>query len=249
MQANPRASVAAAAVLVVTVAASVVSRADVPLAPAAGVREHPRQELPEGPGKEAVERLCAGCHDLMFTVSTRETEAEWTRIVNDMRSRGMDGTEEEFLQVISYLTRHMGKAEREAHAVLELITNRTKVAPGEAFAVGLRLVAADGWRLKDGVASGRGPHVSWTMPPAVSIGDPARAAAGDPAPLRVFPAVVSTDANPESTLHLAAQVAYEVCRETCVTETATASTTLPVGEGGLPIHEEAFARANAAAPR
>jgi hypothetical protein len=45
----------------------------------------------------------------MFTVSTRETEDGWTRIVNDMRSKGADGTEEDFAKVIAYLTAHMGK--------------------------------------------------------------------------------------------------------------------------------------------
>ena len=50
------------------------------------------------------------------------------------------------------------------------------------------------------------------------------------------------------TLDLTARVSYEVCRETCVTETATASMTLPVGDGGVPSHEEEFARAGVASP-
>ena len=50
----------------------------------------------------------------MFTVSTRETEEGWTRIVNDMRSKGADGTEEDFAKVIAYLTANMGKAETSA---------------------------------------------------------------------------------------------------------------------------------------
>lgn len=68
-----------------------------------------RQELPEGPGKAEVSKLCAGCHDLMFTVSTRETEEGWTRIVNDMRSKGADGSDEDFAKVVTYLAKHMGK--------------------------------------------------------------------------------------------------------------------------------------------
>ena len=68
-----------------------------------------RQELPDGPGKKELSKLCSGCHDLMFTVSTHETEGEWMRIVNDMRSKGADGTEEECAKVIAHLTAHMGK--------------------------------------------------------------------------------------------------------------------------------------------
>ena len=73
-----------------------------------------RQDLPEGRGRDEVARLCAGCHDLTFTISTRETEEGWTRIVNDMRSRGVDGSEDEFAQVIAYLTAHMGTNEPSA---------------------------------------------------------------------------------------------------------------------------------------
>ena len=243
MRAVSRASLAAAAVLIAAVAAM---HADGPLAAPA---EHTRQQLPEGPGKELVARLCAGCHDLMFTVSTRETEAGWTRVVNDMRSKGADGSEEDFAKVIAYLTAHMGKGEPAAgHAALTLLANRTKVAPGERFALGLRLVAADGWQLKGGGASGGSPQVSWTVPQAVAIGEPARPAANVPATLRAFPAVISTSVVVGSTLDLSARVSYEVCRETCVTETATTSMTLPVGDGGMPSHEEEFARAGFRSP-
>jgi hypothetical protein len=253
MRAISRASLAAAAVLVAAVAGHSTSlmaaiRADGPHVAPADVSEHTRQQLPDGPGKEAVARLCAGCHDLMFTVSTRETEAGWTRIVNDMRSRGVDGTEEDFAKVIAYLTAHMGKAEPSAgHAELKLLANRTKVAPGERFALGLRLVAADGWQRKGGAASGGSPQVSWTLPQAVTIGEPARPVADVPATLTAFQAAVSTSVVLGSTLDLTARVTYEVCRETCLTETATASMTLPVGAGGMPSHEEEFARAGVAA--
>ena len=68
------------------------------------------QDLPDAPGKAELKKLCDGCHDLMFTVSTRETEEGWTRISNDMRSKGADGTEAEFAKVIAYLTKYMGKS-------------------------------------------------------------------------------------------------------------------------------------------
>ena len=136
----------------------------------ADLSEHTRQQLPDGPGKELLPRLCGGCHDLTFTVSTRETEEGWTRIVNDMRSKGADGTEEEFAKVIAYLTANMGKPGAPVgQANLELIANRI------------------------------------------------------------------------------ARVTYQVGRETCLTETATASMTLPVGDGGMPSHEEEFARAGVTA--
>jgi cytochrome c5 len=104
-----RASLAAAAVLVATVAGKTGLLAEAPLAPPSEVASAARQDLPDGAGKDVVVKLCSGCHDLTFTVSTRETEEGWTRIVNDMRSKGADGTEEDFAKIIAYLTAHMGK--------------------------------------------------------------------------------------------------------------------------------------------
>jgi hypothetical protein len=100
MQAMSRATLAVAAVLVAAVSGNAALHADMPPA---------RQQLPDGPGKAELKKLCEGCHDLTFTVSTRETEEGWTKIVNDMRSKGTDGTEEEFAKVIAYLTKNMGK--------------------------------------------------------------------------------------------------------------------------------------------
>src|SRR6187200_444375 len=101
-----RATLAAAALLVAAVAGKAALHADVLSARPTAPSGHARQELPDGPGKAELSKLCSGCHDLMFTVSTRETEDGWTRIVNDMRSKGADGTEEEFAKVIAYLTAH-----------------------------------------------------------------------------------------------------------------------------------------------
>ena len=96
----------AAAVLLVAVVSRAVLRADT--APAWTASTY-AQDLPDGPGKAELKKLCDGCHDLMFTVSTRETEEGWTRIVNDMRSKGADGSDEDFAKVIAYLTEHFAK--------------------------------------------------------------------------------------------------------------------------------------------
>ncbi len=227
-----RALLTAATLLLTVVAARSGLIAEGPREPSAVAA---RQDLPDGAGKEVVERLCVGCHDLMFTLSSREDEDGWTRVVNDMRSRGTDGTEEEFAQVIEYLTAHMGLAgPATPHATLELLASRTKVAPGEHFALGLRLIAAEGWRVK-----GRAPQVSWTMPQAMSVGDPVLAAADT---LAVFQAAVGTSVEAGTTIDVTARVTYEVCQDTCVTETSTVSMSLPVGEGGASSHEATFAR-------
>lgn len=110
METMSRVTLAAAAVLVVAVAGQVALHADLlPARPTVASGLAP-QQLPDGPGKELLPKLCGGCHDLMFTVSTRETEEGWTRIVDDMRAKGGDGSDEDFAKVIAYLTANMGKA-------------------------------------------------------------------------------------------------------------------------------------------
>jgi cytochrome c5 len=109
MQAISRILLAAGAMLVAVVACTAATRAEAPVVTSAIAPGSATQQLPDGPGKELVAKLCAGCHDLTFTISTRETEEGWTRIVNDMRSKGADGSEEDFAKVIAYLTANMGK--------------------------------------------------------------------------------------------------------------------------------------------
>jgi hypothetical protein len=112
MHAILRALLAAAAVLVVALACAATSHAEKPITTPAGLAGSNVQQLPDGPGKELLPKLCAGCHDLTFTISTRETEDGWTRIVNDMRSKGADGSEEDFAKVIAYLATYLGKPGR-----------------------------------------------------------------------------------------------------------------------------------------
>ncbi len=107
MSALPFALVASAALWVSVLAGTVPPHGG----PAGLARVSATQELPDGPGKKLLSRLCEGCHDLMFTVSTRETKEGWTRIVNDMRGKGADGTDQDFDEVIAYLAANFGKPE------------------------------------------------------------------------------------------------------------------------------------------
>ena len=108
MQVMSRVTLGAAAILMAAIAGNSLAAEISPARPVA-VSGVVRQDLPDGPGKAELSKLCSGCHDLMFTVSTRETEEGWTRIVNDMRSKGADGSDEDFAKVIAYLAKYMGK--------------------------------------------------------------------------------------------------------------------------------------------
>src|SRR4051794_40675030 len=67
------------------------------------------QTLPNGPGKEVVEKMCTACHGLENVVRARMTKERWNGVVDDMISRGAVGTDDEFDQVINYLAANFGR--------------------------------------------------------------------------------------------------------------------------------------------
>jgi competence ComEA-like helix-hairpin-helix protein len=64
--------------------------------------------LPEGRGKAEFERICSQCHGVESATSLRMTGGAWSGVVDDMVSRGAQGTQDEFDLVTRYLTAHFG---------------------------------------------------------------------------------------------------------------------------------------------
>jgi hypothetical protein len=63
-------------------------------------------KLPDGEGKAVVQKMCTGCHNLKTVTSKRATKEQWNTIVQQMVSRGADGTDEEIGTVINYLAKN-----------------------------------------------------------------------------------------------------------------------------------------------
>jgi mono/diheme cytochrome c family protein len=61
------------------------------------------QQLPDGPGKEATERVCSACHGAEIVLGRGLTRDGWTQVVSDMVQRGAQGSEEDFTQIVEYL--------------------------------------------------------------------------------------------------------------------------------------------------
>jgi len=68
-----------------------------------------QEKLPDGPGKETVQKACATCHEIEAVVASRRTRIGWQLSVDDMVSRGAEGSEEELAAVVEYLTKNFGK--------------------------------------------------------------------------------------------------------------------------------------------
>lgn len=75
-------------------------------APAQASPQPPAQaqaQLPDGPGKDALLKVCSPCHEPNRAAAFRLTREGWEATVADMRWRGAKGTDEEFAAVVDYL--------------------------------------------------------------------------------------------------------------------------------------------------
>jgi competence protein ComEA len=63
----------------------------------------PDRPLPDGPGKEATQKLCSQCHDMDKSVSVSQDRAGWRRTIEKMLAFGAKATDREFNAVLNYL--------------------------------------------------------------------------------------------------------------------------------------------------
>jgi putative heme-binding domain-containing protein len=99
------------------------------------------QSLPEGKGRAEFQRICSSCHGVATATSQRMTRGEWTRVVDDMVSRGAQGTQDELNNVMTYLTANFGKA---GVAQVAAPTVNEKPLNGAEVARGAELLTAKG---------------------------------------------------------------------------------------------------------
>jgi cytochrome c5 len=67
------------------------------------------QGLPEGEGKEIIERSCTSCHDIALVTAERHSEQQWKDLVDDMVRRGAEATDSERKVILTYLVKNFGK--------------------------------------------------------------------------------------------------------------------------------------------
>lgn len=66
----------------------------------------PAKQLPDGPGKEPLERVCSACHGPEMVMGRGLTKDGWTQVVQDMIQRGAQGSEDDFNQIVDYLAKN-----------------------------------------------------------------------------------------------------------------------------------------------
>ena len=79
-----------------------------------------QETLPEGPGKQTVERVCTTCHDVDTVAGTRMVRGDWRAMVNSMMSRGATASDQEVVEIIEYLATYLGMVNVNKAAVDEI---------------------------------------------------------------------------------------------------------------------------------
>lgn len=65
-------------------------------------------ELPDGPGKDVTVQLCGKCHSPEQAASLRQDRDAWTETIAKMVSMGAQGSDEQFSEILDYLSKNFG---------------------------------------------------------------------------------------------------------------------------------------------
>ncbi len=66
----------------------------------------PAQQLPDGPGRAELEKLCKQCHELARSISLRQDRDAWNQTLSKMSAFGMKSTDKEYKLVLDYLAKN-----------------------------------------------------------------------------------------------------------------------------------------------
>ena len=63
------------------------------------------QQIPDGPGRAEMEKMCKGCHEVARSVAPRQDRAGWNQTMTKMVAYGMKAGEKEYALVLDYLSK------------------------------------------------------------------------------------------------------------------------------------------------
>ena len=77
-------------------------------------------DLPAGKGRDEVRKICSGCHEVGTVTGSRRTKIGWQQNVEEMVTRGAEGSGEDMEAVVEYLTKFFGKVNVNTAAAKDL---------------------------------------------------------------------------------------------------------------------------------
>ena len=71
----------------------------------------PAQQLPDGPGRAEMEKMCKQCHELARSVSPRQDHDGWGQTMSKMAAFGMKASDKDYALVLDYLAKNYPAAD------------------------------------------------------------------------------------------------------------------------------------------
>jgi competence ComEA-like helix-hairpin-helix protein len=93
------------------------------------------QELPEAKGRDLYEKICGSCHGTDVVFKTRTTKEKWKTTVDEMASRGAEGTDEQLDTIIDYLAKCFGPRVNVNKATAKELETQFELTSTEAEAI------------------------------------------------------------------------------------------------------------------
>jgi len=93
------------------------------------------QDLPAGKGKDTVEKVCTACHGLEAIVALQGGQDIWQSVVDDMKGRGADGSNEDFKAIVDYLSKYFGNNVNVNTAAAKELADNLDLTASEAAAI------------------------------------------------------------------------------------------------------------------
>jgi competence protein ComEA len=94
-----------------------------------------QDKLPEGAGKASMLKVCHGCHPPDIAAAKHHTRDEWEQVVVNMINAGATGTDDEFSDVVEYLSKYFPKAVNVNQAEAVVLGSALAITPKEAAAI------------------------------------------------------------------------------------------------------------------
>jgi len=79
---------------------SVFSASPQPPAPTAST------QFPDGPGRDALFKVCKDCHGPESVLAHLKTRDEWNKTLDEMAANGAQGSDQEWTDILEYLVKH-----------------------------------------------------------------------------------------------------------------------------------------------
>jgi competence protein ComEA len=107
-------------------------------------------DLPDGPGKDVVKRVCGVCHEAEIVTGQARTRTAWTKTISDMVTLGAQGSDEDLDLILNYVVTNFPKKVNVNKAPAKDLQNALDITPELADAmVGYRQKNGDFKSLDD----------------------------------------------------------------------------------------------------